>query len=284
MSFKSILACASGGSASDGATEVACRLARQFQSHLEIFHVRADPREVLQAVAGSGMPMNGEWIDQMNADTEAIAAKTKSAFVDATKRHGIALDGGTSGAASATWRQEIGNAPRLVSRRAQYFDVIVLGRSDRVVEEPHSDTIEETLIHSGRPVLLAPARAPATLGDVIAVGWNGSPAAVRVLSASLPLLHTAKRVFIITVGDRHEASAAEVEKYLGWYGIASAHRHVGSLSGVGPGEALLAAARDEDADLLAMGGFGHAPWRELLFGGATRELVGTSLLPLLLSH
>jgi nucleotide-binding universal stress UspA family protein len=54
--------------------------------------------------------------------------------------------------------------------------------------------------------------------------------------------------------------------------------------GVGPGEALLAAARDEGADLLAMGGFGHAPWRELLFGGVMRDLVGTSLLPLLLSH
>jgi nucleotide-binding universal stress UspA family protein len=284
MSFKSILACASGGSASDGAIEVACRLARHFQSHLESFHVRADPREVLLAVAGSDMPINGEWIDRMNADAEELAAKTKSAFMDATKRQGIALDKETSGAASATWRQEIGNAPRLVSRRARFFDIVVLGRSDRVVEEPHSDTIEETLIHSGRPVLLAPTRAPATLGDVIAIGWNGSPEAVRVLSASLPLLGMAKRVFIITVGDKHEASAADLEKYLGWHCIASVRRHVGTVSGVGPGEALLAAARDEGADLLAMGGFGHAPWRELLFGGVTRDLVGTSLLPLLLSH
>jgi nucleotide-binding universal stress UspA family protein len=284
MSCKSILACASGGSASDGAIEVACRLARHFQTHLESFHVRVDPREVLLAVAGSGMPIDGEWIDRMNADTEALAAKTKTAFMDAAERQGIPLDKGTSGAASATWRQEIGNAPRLVSRRARFFDLVVLGRSDRVVGEPHSDTIEETLVHSGRPVLLAPTRAPTTLGEVIAIGWNGSPAAVRVLSASLPLLRMAKRVFIVTVGDKHEASAADVEKYLGWHSIAPVRRHVAAVSGVGPGEALLAAARDEGADLLAMGGFGHAPWRELLFGGATRDLVGTSLLPLLLSH
>ena len=156
------------------------------------------------------VPINGEWIDRMDADAEELAAKTKSAFMDATKRQGIALDKETSGAASATWRQEIGNASRLVSRRARFFDIVVLGRSDRVVEEPHSDTIEETLIHSGRPVLLAPTRAPATLGDVIAIGWNGSPEAVRVLSASLPLLGMAKRVFIITVGDKHEASAADL--------------------------------------------------------------------------
>jgi nucleotide-binding universal stress UspA family protein len=36
--------------------------------------------------------------------------------------------------------------------------------------------------------------------------------------------------------------------------------------------------------LLVMGGYGHAPWREVLFGGATREVIGTSLLPVLLSH
>ena len=47
---------------------------------------------------------------------------------------------------------------------------------------------------------------------------------------------------------------------------------------MGTGQLFLSKARDEDADLLVMRGYGHAPWREALFGGATRELVGTSLL------
>jgi nucleotide-binding universal stress UspA family protein len=33
-----------------------------------------------------------------------------------------------------------------------------------------------------------------------------------------------------------------------------------------------------------MGGYGRSPWREMLFGGATRHVIGTSLLPVLLSH
>jgi nucleotide-binding universal stress UspA family protein len=33
-----------------------------------------------------------------------------------------------------------------------------------------------------------------------------------------------------------------------------------------------------------MGGYGHAPWREMIFGGATAQIVGTSRLPVLLSH
>jgi len=36
--------------------------------------------------------------------------------------------------------------------------------------------------------------------------------------------------------------------------------------------------------MLVMGGYGQAPWRQTLFGGATREVIGTSLLPVLLSH
>jgi hypothetical protein len=54
--------------------------------------------------------------------------------------------------------------------------------------------------------------------------------------------------------------------------------------GVGAGQQLLAATRDQGADLLVMGGYGQMPWRQSLFGGATREIVGVSLLPVLLSH
>jgi nucleotide-binding universal stress UspA family protein len=57
-----------------------------------------------------------------------------------------------------------------------------------------------------------------------------------------------------------------------------------AVDGAGIGQQLLSAAHDENAGLLVMGGYGHVPWREFLFGGATREVVGTSLLPLLLTH
>ena len=47
---------------------------------------------------------------------------------------------------------------------------------------------------------------------------------------------------------------------------------------------MLTAAREDGANLLVMGGYGQMPWREFLFGGATREVIGTSLLPVLLTH
>src|SRR5271166_4177257 len=186
--------------------------------------------------------------------------------------------------ASAAWHDETGSAPALVSRRARFFDLIVLGRSERVVDQPHTDVIEQTLVNSGRPVLLAPSTPPTNVGEAVAVGWNGSAEATRALAASLPFLVGARIVSLITVGDKHQESAATLIEYLAWHGIKGQHRHVPSIPGIVPGQQLLSAAREEDADLLVMGAYGHVPWREFLFGGATREVIGVSLLPLLLAH
>ena len=82
----------------------------------------------------------------------------------------------------------------------------------------------------------------------------------------------------------HEGSAAALVDYLGWYGIAAKHRHMPTIEGAGVGQQLLSAAEEDGANLLVMGGYGHVPWREFLFGGATRDVVGASLLPVLLTH
>jgi nucleotide-binding universal stress UspA family protein len=47
---------------------------------------------------------------------------------------------------------------------------------------------------------------------------------------------------------------------------------------------LLAKARDLHAGLLVMGGYGHSPLREHLFGGVTYFVLEHMDLPVLLSH
>ena len=291
MTIKTILAAASGGSASDGTIELACRFARRFGAHLEAFHARPDPRDLFTYSGdGFGMSLTGDFIDRFIKDADAIATKTKAVFTSAAARHQIPLSDTPSlqlpekVGASAAWRDETGYGPTLVSRRARFFDLTVLGRSERVVDQPHTDVVEQALIHSGRAVLLAPAKPPSEVGDVVALGWNGSAEATRATVAALPFLGVASTVSIITVGEKHQESVAALTAYLGWHGIKAQHRHSPTVPGVGPGEQLLSTARDENADLLVMGGYGHMPWREFLFGGATREVVGTSLLPLLISH
>jgi nucleotide-binding universal stress UspA family protein len=287
MPFKTILVAASGGSASDGALAMGCMLAARYGAHLEAYHVRTDPNEVIAAAAGAGamMPMDSAWLDQMAGEADRLAAATKARFLEAVALQEVRLaDRAPQDGVTAAWREDTGHAMARVAARARFFDLVVLGRSDRVVDKPSTDAIEATLLLSGRPVLLAPETLPAPLGDVVAVGWDGSPQAVRAMAAALPLLKTARTVILLTVGDRPEADAAAAVAYLAWHGVAAACQTVFTVPGVGRGEQLLAAARDAGADLLAMGAFSHAPWREVLFGGATRSIVGASLLPVLLAH
>ena len=37
-------------------------------------------------------------------------------------------------------------------------------------------------------------------------------------------------------------------------------------------------------DLIVMGGYGHARWTERILGGATRGLLATMTVPVLMSH
>ena len=289
--IKTILVGASGGSASNGAIELACRLADRLRAHVEGLHVLIDPIAVLaSASAGEGFAFSGDVVAEMAEEADANAAQTKSSFKEIATRHHLpyrnpaqiaaARDGGPS----VGWRAETGDPSHLVAERARFFDLIVLGRSSRVVDEPSSNTIEAVLARSGRPVLLAPAVPAATLGQALAIAWNGSPQAVRALAVSLPLLVAAESVLVITVGDDSDSDIPAVLDYLAWHGITAKHRQIPAVSSDSTGVLLLNAAQEAGADMLVMGGYGHKPWREALFGGVTRDIISTSLFPLLLMH
>jgi nucleotide-binding universal stress UspA family protein len=288
--IKNILAAASGGSASAGAVELACRLARRFEAHVEGFHAKPDPLELLRYDAALGNGITDTFIEKFTADADAAAAKIRADFVTALGRHGMSLAPRAAAAlpgavgASADWRQETGYGPALVARRARFFDLVVLGRSERVVEDIHSDAVEETLVGSGRPVLLAPAKAPESVGERVALGWNGSVEAVRAITGALSFLATARDTFIVSIGDQHHDSARSVIDYLAWHDIKARHIQTPSSAGLSIGQRLLKVAGEQRADLLVMGGYGHMPWREFIFGGATRDVIGTGLLPVLLTH
>ena len=293
MAIRTILVPLSGGAATEGTIETACRLARRFAAHIEALHVRTDPRESLPLLAPDiSASVTDELIAMAARESEAKAAKAKSIFNAVVLNHKLPLRDkpfGTgraaSGSPSAQWRDETGDSALIIPRRARFNDLVILGQSGRVVDKPSTDIPEETILHSGRPVLLAPVRPAAPLGETIAIAWNASVEAARAVAAALPFLYQAREIHVLTAGDGDErAPDKALTDYLAWHGIVGAAHRVRSLPGVGIGELLLATARDFGADLLVMGGYGHAPWREMIFGGATRQIIGTSRLPILLSH
>ena len=124
----------------------------------------------MAAGAGFGMPMPGDWIDRISTEADTAAATVKRGFLAAAGRQGLSVRDAAGAGASVSWREATGYGPRCVADRARFFDLVVLGRSERVVDRPYTDTVEETLMYSGRPVLLAPARLPAAVGERIAIG------------------------------------------------------------------------------------------------------------------
>jgi nucleotide-binding universal stress UspA family protein len=288
MTIRVILAPLSGGAASEGAVETACRLAKRFGAHVAALHVKLDSRGALPLLGPDvAAPVASQLVEAALRESDESEERAKALFEAAIARHGLpARTKPTAGAPepSASWRVETGAAAAIVAQQARLADLVVLGQSGRVTDQPHTETLEETLLTGGRPVLLAPARALARLGEVVAIAWNGSPQAARAVAAALPFLAQAREVHVLRAGKAEEEAAPDLEEYLAWHGIAAAPHAVQPVEGAGVGEVVLAAAREVGSDLLVMGGYGRAPWREMIFGGATRHIVATSRLPVLLAH
>src|SRR5690348_9678550 len=92
MTFRTILAAASGGTASDSAIKLTCRPAERFEAHVKGFHVRADPINIATvAAAGLDMPLFGDWVDVLTAEAATLAKTTRTAFEAAAACHDLPL-------------------------------------------------------------------------------------------------------------------------------------------------------------------------------------------------
>jgi nucleotide-binding universal stress UspA family protein len=76
---------------------------------------------------------------------------------------------------------------------------------------------------------------------------------------------------------------ADISLHLARHGVKAEIEHTVSAD-LPVGEVLLSRAADLGADLLVMGSYGHSRARELLLGGATRTLLRSMTIPVLMSH
>ena len=148
---------------------------------------------------------------------------------------------------------------------------------------------EAVIFGSGRPTLVVPESPrprPFELGTVV-VAWDFSRAAARAISDALPLLEKARKVRVVTVASEKafdtKHSAEELAKNLTRHGIDVVLDKV-EAKDKAIGEVLEAYVAAQRADMLVMGAYGHARWREFILGGATKSLLSKPPLPILLSH
>ena len=177
-----------------------------------------------------------------------------------------------------------------VARHALCSDLMVLGQhdpNDNAALAIPSDFIASVMIASGKPALVIPyANSCKTLGREVLIAWVPNRECARALLAAIPFLQQAERIHLVVQADanEHGADSADVETFLKHHQINATVKRHAPVPTNSVGEALLSLASDTEADLLVMGCYSHSRARELVFGGASRTLLKSMTLPVLMAH
>lgn len=258
------------------ALESAAGLAAAAGGAVEGLFVRPDPVEALSTLVEGASAQTIRSLARATAEgLDERSGKVRAALVRAAGSAGL-------GGERARFNEATGDFRTTLAAFGRVADATVLVGG--AAGEVRRVAFEAALFHSARPVLLLARRAMPAPPVRLAVAWNASPEAARVVQAALPWLSQAREVHLLGAGTpRLEPEGLPaLARYLAAHGIeATSHelRADGSI-----GSALLGKAKDLDAGCLIMGGYGRSRMQEMIFGGATRHILAHPDLPLLLAH
>jgi nucleotide-binding universal stress UspA family protein len=153
-----------------------------------------------------------------------------------------------------------------------------------------SDLPESVALATGRGVLVVPfIGASAAIGRNVLLCWNASRESARAAMEALPLLQAAGAVTVLVVGAKASASGhgaepgADAAIWLGRHGVkVTVQRDVAADADVG--NLILSRATDHGCDLVVMGIYGHSRLREVVLGGASRTVLASMTVPVLMAH
>ena len=194
---------------------------------------------------------------------------------------------------------EVSLEPRLVADQdsdalallARFCDLVVITQDDPAEALPGQAVRlqEYVAVNATAPVLVVPVGWTSTAPPgAVLLAWNGSAAAANACHAALPQLRRAAAVHLATFDagpEQRSTTLAEHAALLEWlarHGV-PAQAHVRAQE-ADAGDGILALARTLGCDLVVMGCYGHSRFRELLLGGATRTILRSAAIPVLMAH
>ncbi len=172
-----------------------------------------------------------------------------------------------------------------------YADLAVIGQFDPDDPVPGlmSDFPASVLMQSAHPVLIVPfASHNIKPFSHVLIAWDASMTATRAVIGALPLLQIASVVDVVVFNasaqdEAHgEVPGSDLALYLARHGVSV--NVISRRTDIDIGNALLSLCADQGSDLLVMGGYGHTRFREILLGGATRTVLESMTLPVLMTH
>lgn len=273
MAYKDILV-HMGGAGIEMRAQVAVMLSEASGAHLVGLHV-IQPPDVPAYI-------------EAQLTSEMLKAQERFAQQDREKCQAV-FHAAVKGASFSTeCRMVQGDAVEALQLHGRHVDLVVIGQTDpdgsAVV---NLDIAGRLTLSLGRPVLIVPYSGTfATIGKRILVAWDGSRTAARVLGDAIPLLQAAEAVCVMSLNPEKDHAAmagVDIATHLARHGVVVEAQHL-QAADVDVGATLLSKASDFGADMLVMGAYGHARWRQLVLGGVTEFMLENMTLPVLMSH
>lgn len=288
MSIKRTLLLLSGTGSDAGAAAAAFLVADRFSAHVDGLHLTGDFIDTMPYIEGSmsesQMAREFTRAREQQAATETSA---RTVFDEAAKQVGATQGEGTAAASgpTAAWRVESGRVVDILSQRARVYDLTIVSPFGEYPGASSGEVVGCALFETGRPVLVTPKEAPASLGQKVLIGWNRGAQAARAAAFALPFLEVADSVTVayVQTGAKPGPGPEELCANLACHGVQAQAQEIDQQEGSVAAN-LAAAAKDMGADLLVMGAYSHSRLREMVLGGVTDETLGHLEIPVLMAH
>jgi nucleotide-binding universal stress UspA family protein len=261
----------------DPAAQFAVSIAATFEAHIAAIAFAYDP--VVMPTVMNGLSV--AWVDTQRIENRAAAQEAVDRFEAAAKREGLSAE-------HRIIEASLGKAANLFGRITRRFDLAVVGQMDPERTLPDDLLIEAALFESGRPVVVVPYIQKEGLKlDRVLVCWDGSRSAARAVADSLPFLKRGKLIEIVMVasggGKVDELPGADLGEHLARHDLDVEVKRLVAAD-IDVSNAVLSYAADRAADFIVMGGYGHSRLREFVLGGATRGILESMTVPVLMAH
>ncbi|MCB2124804.1 MAG: universal stress protein [Rhodobacteraceae bacterium] len=279
MAFKSLLTVVTDPATAASQLDAAVALARREDAHLDVLCIGVDRTQTGYYYAGATAILTQEAYNQAKEEASTTEAAVKTRLEREDIRWGV--DSAVA---------QIGAIGGPVAMLARFCDLVVLPKPYGKAGGPAAEAILEAALFEGHaPVLVLPEGFTGTnFGKRVVMAWNQSDEALMAARAALPLLKAASEVDITIIdppthGPERSDPGGMLSQYLARHGV---HAEVSVLAKTLPrtSEVLSRHARDENADLIVMGAYGHSRFREAILGGATRNMLEMADIPVFMAH